>query len=379
MSAGGLYVGLMSGTSMDGIDAALAEMTPAGLPRLLGALTHPMPASLRATLHGLAGGQAVTLEALIRSDAALGELFAEAVMSLLDRSGTTPTQVTAIGSHGQTLWHSPEGAHPGSLQIGDANIIAERTGITTVADFRRRDMAAGGQGAPLVPTFHHAAFASPDEHRAVVNLGGIANITVLPRGAPRAALGFDSGPANTLLDAWTRRHLGADCDHDARWAASGSVYAPLLRTMLAEPYFARPPPKSTGRELFNEAWLDDCVTRSGSNASAADVQRTLVHLTGVTLRDALHSAQFAPDRVLLCGGGAHNPLLCAELAELLRCPVDSVERFGYSADYLEAIAFAWFARRRLLGLHANAPELTGAQRAVVLGAVYPGNPPGPGT
>jgi anhydro-N-acetylmuramic acid kinase len=302
----------------------------------------------------------------------VGELFAGAVLGLLTANGLAPAAVRAIGSHGQTLRHRPRAVRPFTLQIGDPNIIAARTGIPVVADFRRRDLALGGQGAPLVPAFHAAVFADPVERRAALNLGGIANLTLLAPGQP--VTGFDTGPANSLMDAWARRHLGEPFDAEGAWAASGEVSAPLLELLLAHPFLALPPPKSTGPEDFTPAWLDQKVAAAGT-PSPAEVQATLCEFTAATVAAALEPRP--PQRLIVCGGGVHNSHLLARLAARLpRTQVVNSAAHGIDPDQVEAAAFAWLAARTLAGLAGNLPAVTGACRPAVLGAVWPGEPAG---
>ena len=360
----------MSGTSMDGVDAVLADMGPTP-PRLLAALSHPLPAALAADLRRLAAGGDVDL--LGRLDVEVGRLFAGAARAVLARSGRRPEEVLVIGSHGQTVRHRPrDPVAPFTLQIGDPNTIATRTGITTVADFRRRDLALGGEGAPLVPPFHAAVFSAA-EARAVLNLGGIANLTLLPaRGDPRPVRGFDAGPANTLLDAWYRAHHPGTFDPGGAWAAGGEVIPELLDELLQAPFLRRPPPKSTGPEEFNLDWLRE--HRGVREARPGDVQRTLVEFTAVSVARALET--WAPEtrRVLVCGGGVHNRLLMTRIAEAVAPrPTESTAAHGVDPDWVEALAFAWLALRRLEGLPGNLPEVTGASRPACLGGIWPGD------
>lgn len=367
-----LYLGLISGTSADGIDAALVCFD-GPQPRLLAARVHPWPTALRAQILALAQGEAaLDLDAYGRLDVALGEQFAAAALALLHASGTPISAVRAIGSHGQTLRHRPSGPHPFSLQLGDPATIAERCGIAVAADFRRADVAAGGQGAPLLPAVHAMLLATPGHSRVVLNLGGIANITVL--GADGSVLGFDTGPANGLLDAWCQRQRGEAYDRDGAFAASGHVDAALLDTLLADPYFTLPPPKSTGREHFHLDWL--AAQGRVRTLAPADVQATLLELTARSVAEAIE--RHAPDaaEVLVCGGGVHNRVLLAALAaQLAPRAVRSTADFGIDPDFLEATAFAWLARQRLLHLPGNLPAVTGARGPRVLGALYPA-PPG---
>ena len=369
------YLGMISGTSMDAIDAALIEVPdePAAaaasrLPfHLRAASATPFDAPLKARIAALIDApERVSLDEIGQVDAALGESFARAALALLATAGVAPAGVRALGSHGQTLRHRPDLAPPFTWQIGDPNVIAELTGITVVADFRRRDVAAGGQGAPLAPVFHDQVFRSEREDRVIANLGGIANITVLARG--RAVIGFDTGPANRLLDAWIARHGPAAFDAAGVWAASGQVDTPLLDRLLEEPYLGLPPPKSTGRELFNLAWLE---ARLGARRlRPEDVQATLLEYSAVTVAGAV--AAQAPDAALyVCGGGAHNEALMRALTRLRAPhPVASTAALGLDPDYVEAAAFAWFAHRTLAGAPANAPSVTGAKGLRILGGVY---------
>ncbi|GBE10022.1 anhydro-N-acetylmuramic acid kinase [bacterium BMS3Bbin12] len=366
------YIGLMSGTSMDAIDAALVDLEHA--PALLATHRRVLPEDLRRDLRALAeGGIAQELECYGRLDATLGELFAEAARAVLREAGLGPDRVRAIGSHGQTVRHRPDGPHPFSLQIGDPNLIAERSGVTTVADFRRRDLAAGGQGAPLVPAFHDLVFRSPGEDRVVLNLGGIANVTCLPRTPDAPVTGFDTGPGNMLMDAWCMRHLGQPYDRDGAWAARGRVLETLLAAWLEEPFFARPPPKSTGREHFHLAWLEQTLTAIGSTPAAPeDVQATLCELTAASIARAVRQYAPATRRLLVCGGGAANRTLLERLRHRLPgCTVESTAAHGLDPQWVEAAAFAWLAQRTLAGAPGNLPAVTGARHPVILGAIYP--------
>jgi anhydro-N-acetylmuramic acid kinase len=375
--APGRYVGLMSGTSMDAVDAVLAEIDADGRFRVVAAHTAAMPAALGARLRRLArpgtgagpdGDPGIDpVDEFGELDRLVGELFAEAATSLLQASGVAPAAVRAIGSHGQTLRHRPRATPPFTLQVGDPNVIAARTGIAVVADFRRRDMALGGEGAPLAPAFHQAVFSQVDEYRAVLNLGGIANLTLLCPGAPVS--GFDTGPANTLMDAWARRHLGCDYDTDGAWAASGTPDADLLDALQAHPFLARPPPKSTGPEDFSLDWLEDAIGSVGPVAPA-DVQATLTEFTACTVATALGDDR--PARLIACGGGVHNRHLLARLvARLPGTRLESSAAHGVDPDQVEAAAFAWLAARHLAGLPGNLPEVTGARAPAVLGGTWP--------
>ncbi|MDR6096054.1 MULTISPECIES: anhydro-N-acetylmuramic acid kinase [Stenotrophomonas] len=365
-----LYLGLMSGTSADGIDAALAQFPVDGGCRFVEGLTLPWDPVLRERLVALGqGGELASLDELGDVDARIGLAFAAAAVALLQHSGVDAAQVRAIGSHGQTVRHRPSASPAFTLQLGDANRIAEHTGITTVADFRRRDVAAGGQGAPLMPAFHLAMLGTADEDRAVLNLGGIANLTLIPREG--TLLGFDTGPANALLDAWCERHTGRTYDADGAFAASGVVDAGLLARWRDDPWFALPPPKSTGREQFHLAWVQQQI--GDGQHVAADVQATLLELTAVTVADALLRTLPGARRVLVCGGGVRNGHLMQRLAARLPgVVVESSARHGLDPDYLEALGFAWLAQRTLDGLAGNLPSVTGAAGPRILGAIHPG-------
>lgn len=361
-----LYIGLMSGTSMDGIDAALVDIGESAI-RILHTRDQPYPSRLR---HDLLAATAIPLrEELPQLDELnrrTGECFRDAALALLRDAGINAAAVTAIGSHGQTVRHQPNAPLPFTLQIGDPEIIAVGTGITTVADFRSADIAAGGQGAPLTPFFHQWLFAAPDIDRVILNIGGIANVTLLSPG--HATIGFDTGPGNTLMDAWTRKHRSAPYDHNGDWANSGNLNPALLRRFLADEYFAASPPKSTGFEHFNLRWI---AAADISNISAPDVQATLCALTAQSIADAVH--RFAPrtSELLVCGGGVHNAVLMGQIAALLpTTSVASTMTAGLHPDWVEAVAFAWLAKRRLSGLPGNLPHVTGAREAVELGTIH---------
>ncbi len=371
MSGTPLYLGLISGTSADGIDAALLELEPH--PRVVAAATYPYPEPLRETLVALIARQRTPrgVEELADLDASVGVCFAEAALALLAAAGVPASAVRAVGSHGQTISHRPDAKPPHTWQIGDPSRIAERTGITTVADFRRRDVAAGGQGAPLVPAFHAACFRSVMEDRAVLNLGGIANLTILPAATSAPVRGFDCGPGNALLDEWTRRHLGQPYDRHGVWAASGRVDAALLASLLSDPFLARPPPKSTGREYFNLHWLSGRHPGLGA-LDPADVQATLLEFTARASADALLRHAAESRRVLVCGGGQRNARLMDRLTALLAPRmVESTAAHGIDPDFVEAAAFAWLAAATLAGRPGNLPEVTGASGPRILGAIYP--------
>lgn len=363
------YIGLMSGTSMDAIDAVLVELTDNKC-RLIAHSSHAFPAEIKQSLLTLLEPATDEIPRLMQMDVALGRLFAEAVNQLLIQSGLKCTDIIAIGSHGQTLRHYPATKYPATLQIGDANTIAELTGITTVADFRRRDMAAGGQGAPLVPAFHNVIFHDNKQDQVILNLGGIANITLLP--AHNKVSGYDTGPANCLMDSWVQQHLRINYDRDGEWGASGHVHPGLLERLLNEPYFSQPAPKSTGREYFNLGWLNESL-KSFPKLAPQDVQATLVELTAQSICDAIEQSLPAATQVLVCGGGVHNQHLMQRLNDLLIGQnVLSTHHVGVDPDWIEAMAFAWLAKQTLERKPGNLPEVTGATHPVVLGAIYSG-------
>lgn len=369
-----LYVGLMSGTSIDAIDTAVVSIGP-GETRLLHCREHPIPAGLRQQVADISHSGNDEIERMGRLDRALGELFAEASLALLKDAGVSPGSILAIGSHGQTIRHRPvsggETRHPFTLQIGDPNTIAELTGITTVADFRRRDIAAGGEGAPLAPAFHANAFADSGSNRAIVNIGGIANATLL-RGEVLVA-GFDTGPGNTLLDHWVQRHQRQRYDRNGEWAAGGCIATDLLNELTAHPYMSLLGPRSTGKEAFNLTWLDTVLARH-PGVAARDVQATLCQFTAEGISTALGRCSFDVEEVYLCGGGAHNRDLVKRLsAALPGSPhLASTEELGIHPDWVEAATFAWLAQRTLAGLAGNAQAVTGAAGPRILGAVYAG-------
>lgn len=363
-----LFIGLMSGTSMDAADAALVDFGGTQ-PKLLATHSTPLPAGLRGALFALCVPGPNEIERMGELDSRLGEIFADGALALLKKAGVKAAEIIAIGSHGQTVRHQPAGPYPFTLQIGNPALIAHRTGITTIADFRRADIAAGGQGAPLAPAFHNAVLRSAQQDRAVVNIGGMANITVLPKGTQQSVTGFDTGPGNVLLDAWAERHLGQRMDEDGRFAASGKVSENLLGALLRDDYFSLAPPKSTGREHFNMAWLD-AVLKNYGNVSAQDVQATLCELTAATITDAVKKYAPTTQELLVCGGGARNTHLMQRLrARLQPCTVESTEQYGVSPGWMEAMAFAWLAKQTLEGKPGNLPSVTGAKRAVVLGTI----------
>lgn len=369
-----LYIGLMSGTSLDGIDAALVDCKDEKV-QLVEFEYLPLPADIQNTIQRLSKPDAlISLKEYGTMDARLGHFFAEAVNTLLAKANITAASVNAIGSHGLTIYHAPDMTFPFSLQIGDPNIIAEKTGITTVADFRRRDIAACGQGAPLVPAFHQAVFQYPDEHRCIVNIGGIANITVLPRNQSEKVIGFDTGPGNTLMDLWIKLYRNLSYDKNGAWAKTGKIDHDLVALLKQDPYFNTAPPKSTGKEYFSLPWVYQYF--DAFSYKAEDVQASLCFLTAITICDAIK--KYAPDndRVLICGGGIHNDYLRELIQQQMACPVESTEQYGLHPDHVEAMAFAWLARQTMNNLPGNLKEVTGAVNSVILGGIYQGNKKG---
>jgi anhydro-N-acetylmuramic acid kinase len=358
----------MSGTSLDGVDVVVTDFAEFP-PRLLYCSTTPYSAPLQDRLRRLCRSQTTSLDELYSLDAELGEVYAKVVDTALQQAGITRQQVIAIGCHGQTIRHSPDSPMPYTAQIGDPNRIAARSGIATVADFRGKDIAMGGQAAPLAPAFHRFLFRASDEDRAVINIGGIANITYLPADLDLPILGFDTGPGNTLLDFWIQRHRGMAYDDGGDWARQGTIDLEILDQMItSEAYFHQPAPKSTGTEYFNPAWLSAFVDDS---ADAVSIQATLVELTAVTIAKAIRSLPALPRSCYLCGGGAHNYLLIERLALALpECRVTTTAELGLDADFVEAAAFAWLARERVNLRAANVPEVTRARQTTVLGGIY---------
>lgn len=367
------YLGLMSGTSVDGIDAVLVDFS-ATQPRLIAARACDWDETLhRAISEVLDHPEQATLKMLGWLDARLGEAFAGAAQDLIDSAGVETGQIAAIGSHGQTLYHAPEGDYPFSTQAGDPNRIAELTGITTVTDFRRRDIAAGGQGAPLVPAFHQSLFQKSGTSRAILNIGGIANITLLPADTDHEVTGFDTGPGNTLLDAWIRKTKQDKYDKNGDWARSGSCEPGLLEALLGHVYFRQPPPKSTGRELFNLSWLTQQTNINLQTLPPENVQTTLAELTVRSICDSLLSSTPKLDELYVCGGGAHNSFVMERLNDLLpKTRVATTESLGLAPDWVEATAFAWLAKQTMKGYTGSLPSVTGARHATVLGGIYPG-------
>lgn len=364
-----LYIGLISGTSIDGVDAALVDMQ-SGHPRLLDQFTLPYPDTLNQKLHALCLPGDNEIVAMGQADQEVALAFADAVNLMLDSNNIQPDQVIAIGSHGQTIRHHPEVQFPFTLQIGDPNLLAVTTNIDVIADFRRKDITLGGQGAPLVPAFHRAVFAD-HKNRAVINIGGIANITWLPKSENEEILGFDTGPGNRLMDAWCERHQLHPYDDNGKWAKTGKISEHLLTDLMSHPYIHQLPPKSTGREVFHIDWLDEVLDSTKPDISTEDVQRTLLEYTVQSIK--LHLDQLTGlEEVYICGGGAENAALMSALHSACgNIPVKSTSKLGIPPDTVEAMAFAWLAYAHINRIPGNIPSVTGASREAVLGAFFP--------
>tara|TARA_R110000787_G_scaffold200423_2_gene311409 strand:+ start:1483 stop:2577 length:1095 start_codon:yes stop_codon:yes gene_type:complete len=363
----------MSGTSADSIDALLADLSD-GQHRLLATLSCDID-DLKSDIHELATPGSNEISRMGQLDRELGVRFANAVNTLLHRECIDSSQVIAVGSHGQTIRHHPPGhgdMHPFTLQIGDPNTIAHLTGITTVADFRRRDIALGGQGAPLTPLFHRAAFEKPGTPRVIINIGGIANITLLYGDDVSSPLGYDTGPGNGLMDSWILQCLGKAYDDNGQWASEGRVIQPLLEQFLKTPYLLKKPPKSTGRELFNPEWLTQQLASFGDSADPADLQATLLEFTAQTISTSIRKSDGPIAEAYICGGGAYNGALVSRISTLLApIQVSTTEVLGILPGWVEAMAFAWLAQQTLAGKPGNEPTVTGASAASVLGAIHP--------
>ncbi|MDH5764808.1 MAG: anhydro-N-acetylmuramic acid kinase [Gammaproteobacteria bacterium] len=365
------YVGLMSGTSMDGIDAALVDFSDNDIPRLVCSHSHEWPATIHQQLQAarnLPDDQLHTLQSL---DVQLGEIFAEATQALLNKSSVTSKEIIAIGNHGQTIRHRPDAAKPFSLQIGNAKILSQKTGISVIDDFRTADIEAGGQGAPLAPAFHEMVFRNHNENIGILNIGGIANLTILPASSVQPVTGFDTGPGNTLMDAWITKTRGDYFDKDGNFARSGEINADLLNHCIRDHYFDTKPPKSTGFEYFNLDWLDRQISNSACKGlNDADIQATLCELTARSIARAVK--QYIPDfnHLLICGGGVHNSYLMERIQQSLpEYKIESTDMFGIAPDWVEAMAFAWLARQTMNQQPGNLPSVTGASKKVVLGRI----------
>lgn len=356
----------MSGTSMDGIDAVLVDLSQAQ-PQLLEANTYAWPSELKQRLNSVAQGQAITPSQLAELDAEVGEHFAGAALSISSKA--EGNEIKAIGSHGQTIAHNPSAKHPYTLQIGDPSRISEKCKITTVADFRRRDISAGGEGAPLLPAYHQTLFRNPEENRLVLNIGGISNLTWLAADTSESVTGFDTGPGNCLMDEWIKKHHDKPYDLDGAWAAEGKPNAALLRELLSDSYYQQSAPKSTGTDYF-------CLDRINKvleehTVSAVDTQATLLQLTARSIADAIKKQYPQADKLLVCGGGAHNPTLLGAISDATNLAVVSTEKYGLAPDWVEAVGFAWLAQQTMNKKAGNLPEVTGAKGPRILGAIYP--------
>jgi anhydro-N-acetylmuramic acid kinase len=366
LSNGDLFIGLMSGTSLDSIDAALVNLKDNHF-QLIDSLNHNIPAVLRQQLIALCEPGDNEIDRLGTADRELAKEFAKATNLLLLKAKKNKSDITAIGSHGQTIRHRPNIKNSFTLQIGDPNTLAFETGITTIADFRRKDIAAGGQGAPLAPAFHQAAFGSAQQNRAIINIGGMANITYLEKNGSN--LGFDTGPGNILMDGWIQKHLQKNYDHDGQWAASGSVDQPLLTQLLNHPYLKKAKPKSTGREDFNQQWLGETI--KDKTLSTENIQATLLEFTAQTIYSEIHNLPSYASEIYICGGGAYNKRLMQRL-EILTRPrtIANTAMLGIPAEWVEAAAFAWLAKQTLERKTGNLCSVTGATTEQVLGAIY---------
>lgn len=372
MPAPQYYIGLMSGTSLDGIDAVIVDLAATPV-RLIASQTTAFPKTFRKELLALCTPDGNEIHRAMQADRQLGKLYALCVKKLLGKVELSSADIVAIGCHGQTIRHSPDTNPAYTLQIGDPNTLAELTGITTVADFRRRDIAAGGEAAPLVPAFHQALFQSAEEDRVIVNIGGIANITLLSANKRQPVTGFDTGPGNVLMDSWIQLHQKQPYDKNGKWASSGTVNQALLEKLLKDKYFQRKPPKSTGREYFNLDWLQRYLKRSRKRILRKDVQATLCELTAQSIADAINTCATDSRLALICGGGAHNLGLMFRLQALLdNCQIRSTEDYGVDPDWVEAMCFAWLAQRTLEGKPGNLASVTNARHAAILGGIYKG-------
>jgi anhydro-N-acetylmuramic acid kinase len=361
-----LYIGLMSGTSMDGIDAALVSFDDRRC-QLINTIEYTIPESLRQQLLALSKPGDNEIDRLGSADRELAQHFAEASKQLINTSNILPAQVLAIGSHGQTIRHRPNHKNPFTLQIGDPNTIAQLTGITTVADFRRRDIAAGGQGAPLAPIFHQAMFGSSQCNRAIINIGGMSNITLIDSSG--VVSGYDTGPGNVLMDSWIQRCKGENYDHDGNWAASGVVIPSLVDKLLGLEFFSKSPPKSTGREEFNLEWLNQCI--DGQQFSSADIQASLLELTAQTIASEVVNQAKYVDEIYICGGGAYNTILMERLKSLTQPRLlGNTSLLGIPAEWVEASAFAWLPKQTMENIKAKVSPITGASEATILGGIY---------
>ena len=365
-----LFIGLMSGTSMDAVDAVLVEFRGKSL-EIIASHSHPLPNNLRNELIKICTPGDNEINRLGELDVQVGELFAETANQLIEKAQVSREQIKAIGNHGQTIRHMPNAKFPFTLQIGDPNVIAARTGITTVADFRRRDVALGGQGAPLAPAFHNFVLRDTKGDRVILNLGGIANITYLSADLTQPVIGFDTGPANTLLDNWTNKQRGVLFDESGQWAASGKINTELLELLLNDAYFKKKPPKSAGREYFNLSWLKRYLQLLKAPLTPVDIQTTLCELTAISIMQAINSLTTRGVNILVCGGGLKNNYLLERLKiNGKNCKVHATDDFGVPAKWMEVLAFAWLAQQTLNKKSGNLPSVTGAKTSAILGGIY---------
>lgn len=365
-----IYVGVMSGTSLDGIDVVITEFYPNNL-NLIAADSLPFDPALKKDILSIIKGTNTHLSLLGQVDVALGYAYSDAINQVIEASPIQPDDIRAIGCHGQTVYHEPNARYPFSMQIGNGNVIAEKTGITTVCDFRQRDMVVGGQGAPLVPAFHHNLFYNGDINRVIVNIGGISNISIIPANSERKMTGFDTGPGNGLMDQWYQLHHSGDYDKGGEWASKGQIHQGLYEKMIADPYFSLTAPKSTGREYFNLSWIEQRLSEVNAQISGEDIQRTLLELTAFTLADAIRAYAEDCDEIYICGGGAYNQFLMRQLEKHLSpLTVMTTLELGLAPDWVEACAFAWLAKRTIEHKTGNYPAVTGASHPTILGAVY---------
>jgi len=364
------YIGLMSGTSIDAVDVVLAQIDEQEI-KVIAAHTHTIPINIKQSIFNLCQPGENEIDRMGKLDFQLGSLFAEAANRLIEQSGIDRKQIKAIGSHGQTIRHRPDSEHPFTLQIANPALICQLCNITTIADFRRADMAAGGQGAPLVPAFHDALFSHETHDRVILNIGGMSNISILPTNKNIAVSGFDTGPGNVLLNAWIGEHKQQPYDENGTWSSSYTYDQTLLNNLLSHPYFKKVPPKSTGREAFDLDWINQVLSKLNNTIKPGIVQSTLCELTARSISDAMKDYAANTTEILVCGGGAHNRDLITRIEKQSQITVKLTDEFGINADYVEATAFAWFARQTLHMQPANLPSVTGARNSVILGAIYP--------
>jgi len=363
-----LYIGLMSGTSVDAIDAVVVDFSNGY--ELVATLQHEIPPHLRNQILSLCEPGENEISRMGRADIQMATEFSTAVLGILEQNQLSARDIIAIGCHGQTIRHEPDCEFPYTLQISDPSRIALLTGITTIADFRNADIAAGGQGAPLVPAFHQRVFASGMKNRAILNIGGISNFTLIPRNATQSITGFDSGPGNVLMDEWASRLFDQPFDRNGDIAGSGAVDTQLLSILLSEPYLKLAPPKSTGRELFNFSWLERMLASNNNDTKPEDVLATLAEYTATCIANDLTRHFTQCDEIFICGGGAYNPYLCSRIESLSCLPVQSTQKIGIDPNWVEGIAFAWLAKQTLEKKPGNVPSVTGANQYCILGGIY---------